>query len=61
MVPEAVWGLAELAWVVMNSLALVSPLNESFSLQRLAVNLINANEAADEIPIFLICESTIAG
>src|SRR6266567_8194070 len=38
-----------------------SPFNESFSLQRLAVNLINANEATDEIPIFLICESTVAG
>src|SRR5437016_5174882 len=38
-----------------------SPLNESFLLQPLAVNLINANEAADEIPIFLICESMIAG
>src|SRR6266487_1850749 len=31
-----------------------SPLNESFLLQPLAVNLINANEAANEIPIFLI-------
>src|SRR5437762_3052610 len=38
-----------------------SPLNESFLLQPLAVNLINANEAADEIPIFLICESIVAG
>src|SRR6266853_5377010 len=38
-----------------------SPLNESFLLQPLAVNLINANEAANEIPIFLICESTVAG
>lgn len=32
MVPEVAWGLAELAWVVMESLALVSPLNESFLL-----------------------------
>src|SRR5438046_10759440 len=38
-----------------------SPLNESFLLQPLAVNLINANEATNEIPIFLICESMIAG
>ena len=36
-------------------------MNESFLLQPLAVNLINANEAADEIPIFLICESSVAG
>ena len=45
----------------MDYLACWSPLNESFSLQPLAVNLINVNEAADEIPIFLICESTVAG
>ena len=30
-------------------------------LEPLAVNLINANEAADEIPIFLVCESMIVG
>ena len=28
-------------------------------LEPLAVNLINANAAADEIPIFLVCESMI--
>ena len=42
-------------------LALAFSLNESFLLQRLAVNLINANEAPDEIPIFLISKSTSAG
>ena len=34
---------------------------ESFSLQPLAVNLKNVHKAADEIPIFLIPESTIEG
>jgi hypothetical protein len=33
-------------------------LRESFSLQPFAVNLINAHIAADEIPIFLIRETT---
>ena len=38
-----------------------APLKESCSLQPLAVDLIKANEAADEIPIFLICKSIVAG
>jgi len=36
------------------------PIRESLLLQRFAVNLINANEAADKIPIPLIRESAIA-
>src|SRR4029077_15959887 len=35
-------------------------LKESLLLQRFAVNLINANEAADKIPILLIRKSAIA-
>ena len=37
-----------------------APFRESLLLQRFAVNLINANEAADKIPILLIRESAIA-
>ena len=60
MAQEAGWESVESASVVTESLALASS-KESSLLQPLAVNLINANEAADEIPIFLICESTVAG
>ncbi len=60
MAQEAGWDSVESASVVTESLALASS-RESSLLQPLAVNLINANEAADEIPIFLICESTVAG
>ena len=35
------------------------PIRESLLLQRFAVNLINANEAADKIPILLIRKSAI--
>ena len=38
-----------------------APLKKSCSLQPLAVNLIKASETTDEIPIFLICESIVAG
>jgi hypothetical protein len=40
--------------VVTDSLAFGVPVRESLLLQRFAVNLINANKAADKIPIFLI-------
>ena len=51
-------GTAELVWAAMDSLAWVL-IRQSLLLQWFAVNLINANKAADKIPIFLICESAI--
>ncbi len=57
---EAASVSAALAWVEMGDLALVVSLNESFLLQPLAVNLINAHGAADEVPIFLIRKSASA-
>ena len=49
---------ADLVWAKMDSLAW-SFRKESFLLQRFAVNLINANNAAYKIPVLLIRESTI--
>src|SRR6266699_5278637 len=45
----------------MGCLAWCSPFNESFLLQRFAVNLKDANETTNEIPIFLIGNSPSAG
>jgi hypothetical protein len=53
VVQEVAPGSAELASVVMDFLALGS-LAKSLLLQPLAVNLVNAHEASDEIYIFLI-------
>ena len=50
---------AELVLAVMDSWALGFPL-ESFLLERFSVNLVNANKAANKIPIFLIQKSAIA-
>src|SRR4051794_4034262 len=58
-VPVEVQEAAELVSAEMESLAWSSR-KESLLLQRFAVNLINANNAADKIPIFLIRESTIS-
>ena len=50
--------MAELVSAVTESLALCS-VKESLLLQRFAVNLINANNAAYKIPVLLIRESAI--
>jgi hypothetical protein len=48
---------AALVQGVLGYLALVCSSNESFLLEPLAVNLVNAHEASDEIHIFLISKS----
>ena len=55
-----VQGAAELAWAETDSLAFRALVKESLLLQWFAVNLIDANEAADKIPILLIRKSAIA-
>ena len=53
-----VQGAAELVSAETDSLAWTL-FKESLLLQRFAVNLINANKAADKIPVLLIRESAI--
>jgi hypothetical protein len=53
-VPEAVSVSAEQVLEVSECLASRVSLRESLLLQRFAVDLINAHESADKIPIFLV-------
>jgi hypothetical protein len=60
MAQEAVWELAEPVWVVTEFLAFSTFLRESFLLQPLVINLINANGAPNEIPIFFVRKTASA-
>ena len=60
MAQEAAWESVESAWGVMGLLAFSTFFRESFLLQPLAVNLINANRAPNEIPIFFVRKTASA-
>ena len=59
MTQEAAWELVESAWAVMGFWHQAF-FRESSLLQPLAVNLINANGAPNEIPIFLVRKTASA-